>query len=39
MQSLRNRQARHGVAAVEVALLLPIFMMLLLGIMDASRLY
>lgn len=39
MQSSRNNRIRRGMAAVEMALVLPIFMLLLTGIMDASRLY
>lgn len=39
MQSVRNTNRRRGMAAVETALVLPILMLLLVGIMDASRLY
>lgn len=39
---MRNRafkQSRRGQTAMEVALILPIFMLLVLGIMDFARLY
>ncbi|BCS89718.1 TadE family protein [Pseudodesulfovibrio sediminis] len=35
----KKTQHKHGLAAVEMALLLPIFIMLLVGIMDAARLF
>ncbi|QJB55003.1 TadE/TadG family type IV pilus assembly protein [Pseudodesulfovibrio sp. zrk46] len=35
----RNNKTRRGIAAVEVGLLLPVFMMLLMGIMDFGRMY
>jgi len=35
----RNNKSRQGQTVVEVALLLPLFMTLLLGIMDFGRLY
>lgn len=39
MARARNNTTRRGLAAVEMALLLPIFMILLVGVMDAARLY
>ncbi|MBG0790011.1 MAG: pilus assembly protein [Desulfovibrionaceae bacterium] len=39
MQSSRNKRQRRGLAAVEMALVLPVFLLLLMGIMDVSRLY
>ncbi|EGB16240.1 TadE family protein [Pseudodesulfovibrio mercurii] len=34
-----RRKTRHGLAAVEMAMLLPVFLLLLMGIMDAARLF
>nr|WP_321512831.1 TadE/TadG family type IV pilus assembly protein [uncultured Pseudodesulfovibrio sp.] len=39
MNKSRNTQHRRGLASIEMALLLPIFMLLLIGIMDVGRLY
>lgn len=39
MRNARNIEKKRGLAAVEVALLLPVFMLLMMGIMDGARLY
>jgi len=39
MKTSRQKKHRQGLAAVELAMLLPIFMMLLVGVMDMGRLY
>lgn len=39
MRSGKDNRKRQGQTIVEVALLLPIFMLLMLGIMDGARLY
>lgn len=39
MRSERRNKGRKGTTIVEVSLLLPIFMMIMLGIMDFARLY
>ncbi len=39
MRKTRNQNSRRGTVIVEVAMLLPIFLLLLLGIMDFARLY
>ena len=39
MRNQANKRNRRGQTMVEVAILLPLFMMLMLGIMDFSRLY
>lgn len=39
MQRERNHKNRRGSSIVEVALLLPIFMMIMMGVMDFARLY
>lgn len=35
----KSRSGRRGLAAVEMALMLPIFLLLMLGVMDAARLF
>lgn len=35
----KSRSGRRGLAAVEMALMLPIFLLLLLGVMDVARLF
>ncbi|MGE4191838.1 MAG: TadE family protein [Pseudodesulfovibrio sp.] len=35
----KRRQGRRGLAAVEMAMLLPIFLLLLMGVMDVARLF
>lgn len=39
MQGSRNVQQKKGIAAVEIALVLPIFLLCLMGIMDVARMY
>lgn len=39
MQRTRNHKSRRGSSIVEVALLLPIFMIIMMGVMDFARLY
>lgn len=39
MRKTRNHKSRQGTSIVEVALLLPIFMILMMGVMDFARLY
>lgn len=39
MRKTRNNKSRRGTSVVEVALLLPIFMLLMMGVMDFARLY
>lgn len=39
MPSSRKTHNKRGMAAVEMALMLPIFLILLVGVMDAARLY
>lgn len=35
----KSRSGRRGLAAVEMALMLPIFLLLMLGVMDVARLF
>lgn len=39
MRNRRDNKNRQGTTVIEVALLLPLFMLLLVGIMDFARLY
>jgi len=39
MRKTRNHKSRRGTSSVEVALLLPLFMVLMMGVMDFARLY
>ncbi|QGY40648.1 pilus assembly protein [Pseudodesulfovibrio cashew] len=39
MRSAKDTKSRRGTTIVEVALLLPIFMMIMMGTMDFARLY
>nr|WP_321255546.1 TadE/TadG family type IV pilus assembly protein [uncultured Pseudodesulfovibrio sp.] len=39
MKKNRQTQSKQGLAAIEMAMLFPIFMMLLVGVMDTGRLY
>ncbi len=39
MVRTKNTNNKSGLAAVEMALLLPIFMLLMMGVMDAARLH
>lgn len=38
-QTNKGRESQRGLAAVEMAMLLPIFLLLLLGVMDMARLF
>ena len=39
MRKARNNKSRRGSSSVEVALLLPIFLVIMMGVMDFARLY